>query len=131
MARLPLRQLATNWSNSSETEFNWDIPMHSTHPALDGVLCWIEKHKRHNNHEVIRLMATAQPANDLTRLCLCLGKARAMQGLLDKTSTLLSIQHGWDLDELFWELIKHLCSREGQQTFYKICGHEFLDDKRK
>jgi len=76
-------------------------------------------------------MATAQPANDLTRLCLCLGKAGATQGLSDKTCTLLSIRHGWDLDELFWELIKHLYSREGQQTFYKICGHEFPDDKRK
>jgi len=131
MARLPLRQLATNWSNSLETELNWDIPTRSTHPTLDGVLCWIKKHKRHNDHEVIRLMATAQPANDLTRLCLCLGKAGATQGLSDKTCTLLSIRHGWDLDELFWELIKHLYFREGQQTFYKICGHEFPDDKRK
>jgi len=129
MVRLPLEQLATNWSNSLETESNWDIPMRSTHPTLDGVLRWVEKHKRHTDHEVIRLMASTQPANDLTRLCLCLRKAGATQGLSDKTCTLLSIQHGWDLDELFWELIKHLCSREGQQTFYEICGREYSDDK--
>jgi len=76
-------------------------------------------------------MASTQPANDLTRLCLCLRKAGAMQGLSDKTCTLLSIRHRWDLNELFWELIKHLCSREGQQTFNKICGHEYPDNKQK
>jgi|SRR6266850_2682375 len=38
MARLPSRQLATNWSISPETESNWDIPTHSTHPTLDSVL---------------------------------------------------------------------------------------------
>src|SRR6267142_1656243 len=120
-----------NWSNDPETELNWNIPTCSTHPALDGVLRWVEKHKRHTNHEVIQLMSSTQPANDLTRLCLCLGKAGATQGLSDKTCTLLSIRHEWDLDELFWELIKLLCSREGQQTFYKICGHEYPDDKQK
>jgi len=54
-----------------------------------------------------------------------------MQGLSDKTCTLLLIQYGWNLDELFWELIKHLCSREGQQTFYKLCGREYPDDKQR
>jgi len=131
MVRLLLEQLATNWSNSPETESNWDIPMRSTHPALDSILHWIEKHKRHTDHEVIWLMASIQPANDLTRLCLCLRKARATQGLSDKTCTLLLIWHRWDLDELFWELIKHLCSREGQQTFYEICGREYPDDTRR
>jgi len=131
MVRLPLEQLATNWVVSPETEPNWDVPTRSTHPALDGILRWIDKQKRHNNCEIVRLISTAQPANNLTHLCMCLRQTGAAQGLSDKACTLLSIRHGWDLDELFWELIKHLYSRSGQQTFYEMCGREYPDDKRR
>lgn len=129
MSRLDSKQLAAMWHASPPQEGGWDIPKRAEHPSIDGILSYLaEFHQQCGNvitlytdYQIIRLISHAQPENDLTRLCKCLCMDGAAQGLSDRWCTVKAVQHNWELDELFGELLPHLCSRSATQSFYDMC----------
>jgi hypothetical protein len=116
--------LADMWHHAPRDKRPWDVPTRAIHPALDAQMQWIAKHKRHNDYEILRILSQARPANDLTHLCSCLCMDGAAQGLSDKTCTLFAMRNQWDLDDLFFELLPHLVSNSGIQTFHDMCGRD-------
>ena len=99
----------------------WDIPSRQEHAELDHVLTYITR-KHLPDYTALRMLGQCEPANDFTRLCqhLCMdGAAQRFSGEIQTTDFDYA-----DLEELFWNLEWHLCSKTVINSFYESCGFD-------
>ena len=97
----------------------WNIPTRQEHTELNHVLAYIVR-KQLPDYTVIRMLGQCEPINDLTRLCQHLCMDGAAQRLSGEIQT-FDFNHT-DLEELFYNLDWHLCSKSVINSFYESCG---------
>ena len=98
---------------------SWDVPSRQEHTELDHILTYIIR-KRLPDYTALRMLGQCEPSNDFTHLCqyLCMdGAAQRFSGEIQTTDF-----DYMDLEELFWNLEWHLCSKTVINSFYKSCG---------
>ena len=100
---------------------SWDIPSWQEHVELNHVLTYVIR-KRLPDYTALRMLGQCEPSNDFMRLCqhLCMdGAAQRFSGEIQTTDFDYT-----DLEELFWNLEWHLCSKIVINLFYESCGFE-------
>ena len=100
---------------------SWDVPLQQEHSELNHVLTYVV-HKRLPDYTALWMLGQCEPINDFMRLCqhLCMdGTTQWFSGEIQTADFNYS-----DLEELFYNLEWHLCSKSVINSFYESCGFE-------
>ena len=98
---------------------SWDIPLQQEHDELDHIFTYIVC-KQLPDYTALRMLGQCEPINDFTQLCQHLfmdGTAQRFSGEIQTTDFDYA-----DLEELFYNLEWHLCSKTIINSFYKSCS---------
>jgi len=100
---------------------SWDILSRQEHDELDHVLTYIIR-KQLPDYTALRMLGQCEPINDFTCLCQHLCMDSTTQPFLGEIQT-ADFDYA-DLEELFYNLEWHLCSKSVINSFYESCGLE-------